>query len=126
GKTVEHKGKTFTPDMVLGPPRPGRKLVYTGDTKPCDAITELAKDCDVLIHDSTSALDLEEKANFYGHSSSRQAAEAAKEANAVKLFLTHISPRYDDTVQLELDAKTVFENSQVAEDFLEYDVKYKE
>ena len=44
GKTIEHDGKTFTPDMVLGPPRPGRKIVYTGDTKPCPAIVELAKD----------------------------------------------------------------------------------
>ena len=125
GKTVEHKGKTFTPDMVLGPPRPGRKVVYTGDTKPCDTIIEMAKDCDVLIHDATTSLDLEEKANFYYHSSSRQAAETAKKANASKLFLTHISPRYEETGQLEADAKAVFENSQVAEDFLEYDVKYK-
>jgi ribonuclease Z len=125
GMTVEHKGKTFTPDMVLGPPRPGRKIVYTGDTKPCEAIVELAKDCDVLIHDSTTALDLEEKANFYGHSSSRQAAEAAKQSKTAMLFLTHISPRYDETEQLEADAKAVFENSQVAIDFLEYDVKYK-
>lgn len=125
GMTVEHKGKTYTPDMVLGPPRPGRKIVYTGDTKPCEAIADMAKDCDVLIHDSTTALDLEDKANFYCHSSSRQAAEAAKTANAVKLFLTHISPRYDETEQLEADAKAVFANSQVATDFLEYDVKYK-
>ncbi|MDO9537064.1 MAG: ribonuclease Z [Thermoplasmata archaeon] len=126
GKNVEHKGKTFTPDMVLGPPRPGRKIVYTGDTKPCDSIIEMAKDCDVLIHDSTTALDLEDRANFYCHSSSRQAAEAAKNANAIKLFLTHISPRYDEVEQLEADAKAIFENSQVAEDFLEYEVKYKE
>ena len=125
GMTVVHNGKTFTPEMVLGPPRPGRKIVYTGDTKPTDAITDMAKDCDVLIHDSTTALDLEEKANFYGHSSSRQAAEAAKKANARMLFLTHISPRYDETAQLELDAKAVFENSLVATDFIEYDVKYK-
>jgi ribonuclease Z len=125
GKTVEHEGRTFTPDMVMGPPRPGRKIVYTGDTKPCDAVVEMARGCDVLIHDSTTALDLEEKANIYGHSSSRQAAEAAKKAGAAALFLTHISPRYDDTVQLEADAKAIFENSLVAMDFLEYDVKYK-
>jgi ribonuclease Z len=124
GKTVEIKGKTFTPDMVLGPPRPGRKIVYTGDTKPCEAIVEMAKDCDVLVHDSTTALDLEDKANFYCHSSSRQAADAAKKANARMLFLTHISPRYDETGQMLADAITVFENSQIATDFLEYDVKY--
>ena len=124
GKTIEHDGKTFTPDMVLGPPRPGRKIVYTGDTKPCQAIVDLAKDCNVLIHDSTTALDLEEKSNSYCHSSSAQAAQAAKDAGAVKLFLTHISPRYDEVEQLLADAKAVFENSEVAEDFAEYDVKY--
>ncbi len=126
GETVEHDGHTFTPDMVLGPPRKGRKLVYTGDTAPCEAVVELAKDCDVLIHDSTSAAELEEKANSYGHSSSRQAAETAKKANADKLFLTHISPRYEDTVQLEKDAIEIFENSEVATDFLVYEIKYKD
>jgi ribonuclease Z len=125
GKTVTYKGNTFTPDMVLGPPRPGRKIVYTGDTKPCEAIVQAAKGCDVLIHDATTALDLEEKANFYCHSSSRQAAEAAKQANARMLFLTHISPRYEEAAQLEADAKAVFGNSVAATDFLEYDVKYK-
>ena len=125
GKTIEHDGKTFTPDMVLGPPRPGRKIVYTGDTKPCNAIVELAKDCDVLIHDSTTAIDLEEKSNSYGHSSSAQAAQAAKDAGAVKLFLTHISPRYDETEQLLADAIAIFENTEVAVDFIEYEVKYK-
>ena len=124
GKTIEHDGKTFTPDMVLGPPRPGRKIVYTGDTKPCQAIVDMAKNCHVLIHDSTTALDLEEKSNSYGHSSSAQAAKAAKDAGAVKLFLTHISPRYDEIEQLLADAVAIFENSEVAEDFAEYDVKY--
>ena len=126
GETVEHGGKTFTPDMVLGPARKGRKIVYTGDTMPCQEITKAAKDCDVLIHDSTAAADLEDKANHYGHSSSRQAAETAKEANAGKLFLTHISPRYEEIEQLEQDAKDIFGNSTVAKDFLEYEVKYKD
>jgi len=125
GKNIEHDGKTFTPDMVLGPPRPGRKIVYTGDTRPCDAVLELAKGCDVLIHDSTTALDLQEKSNSYGHSSSAQAALAAKKSGTVKLFLTHISPRYDETEQLLADAVEIFENSEVAEDFTEYEVKYK-
>ena len=125
GKIIEHDGKSFTPDMVLGPPRPGRKIVYTGDTKPTQEIVKLAKNCDVLIHDSTTALDLEEKSNSYGHSSSAQAAQAAKDAGAVKLFLTHISPRYDETEQLLADAVAIFENSEVPDDFTEYEVKYK-
>jgi ribonuclease Z len=126
GQDVQHDGKTFTPDMVLGPPRKGRKIVYSGDTTPCESLVELAKDCDVLIHDATADAELEDKANTYGHSSSRQAADAAKRANADKLFLTHISPRYEDTAQLENDAKEIFGNSEVAVDFLEYVVKYKD
>ena len=126
GETVEHDGRTFTPDMVLGPPRKGRKIVYTGDTKPCEALQECGMDCDVLIHDSTTAADLEEKANKYGHSSSGQAAQAAVRLRARKLFLTHISPRYDEVEELENDAKAIFENSTVAEDFMEYVVKYKD
>ncbi|KYK30348.1 MAG: hypothetical protein AYK23_03670 [Candidatus Proteinoplasmatales archaeon SG8-5] len=89
-------------------------------------MVELGKDCDVMIHDATTAADLEEKANMYGHSSSSQAADMAKRANAGKLFLTHISPRYEDIAQLEADAKAIFDNSQVAEDFLEYQIKYKD
>ncbi|MCK4758202.1 MAG: ribonuclease Z [Thermoplasmata archaeon] len=126
GETVEVDGKTFTPDMVLGPPRKGLKLVYSGDTGPCDNIRELAKDCDVLIHEATADSSLEEKANEFGHSTARQAAEIAKEAGAKLLILTHISPRYDDSQIVLEDAKSVFENTIVAEDFSEFDIKYSD
>lgn len=126
GQTVSHDGKEFTPDMVMGPSRRGRKIVYSGDTKPCKAIEELAKDCDVLIHEATTDASLEEKANEYGHSSSRQAAECAKNAAARFLILTHISPRYDEPDSILADAKKIFENSVVAEDFFEFEIKYSE
>src|SRR3989441_1150935 len=69
---------------------------------------------------------LEEKANRYGHSSSRQAAELAKEAGVGLLILTHLSPRYEDPTSILQDAKAVFANVRVAEDFLEVDVPYPE
>jgi ribonuclease Z len=126
GETVVINGKTITPDMVLGPPRKGRKIVYSGDTIPCESVIELAKDCDVLIHEGTLDKSLSTKAKKYRHSTAREAAQIAKLANAKILFLVHISPRYEDTAILANEMKEVFENSHVATDLLVYDVKYSE
>src|SRR3989442_9981667 len=93
GDPVTIGGRTIRPKDVLGPPRRGRRIVYTGDTMPHEALVEMARRADVLIHDATSDAALEEKANRYGHSSSRQAAETAKEAGVGLLVLTHLSPR---------------------------------
>jgi ribonuclease Z len=123
GKSVAVNGKTISPEMVMGPPRKGRKIVYSGDTKPCDAVIELAAGSDVLIHDATLDQSLEDKAEAYDHSSSRQAAEVAKAAKVKMLFLIHISPRYRDADILEKEAQAVFPNSVAARDFLEFDVK---
>ncbi|MDI6916329.1 MAG: ribonuclease Z [Thermoplasmatales archaeon] len=123
GGNITVNGRRITSDMVLGKPRKGKKIVYISDTKPSGAIADFAKGSNVLIHDATADSSLEKKANKYGHSSARQAAMIAKKAGAKILFLTHISPRYEDAGVLEKDAKKVFPNSVVAEDFLEYDVK---
>jgi len=126
GETVRVGDRTIRPEDVLGPPRRGRKIVYTGDTMPHEALVEVARQADVLIHDATSDAALEEKANRYGHSSSRQAAEVAKEAGVGLLVLTHLSPRYEDATTILEDAKKVFGNVRVAEDFLGIDVPYPE
>jgi len=123
GENIIVNGRRITPSMVLGKPRKGKKIVYISDTKPSETIADFARESNVLIHDSTADSGLERKANKYGHSSARQAAVIAKKADAKLLFLTHISPRYEDATILEKDAKKVFPNSVVAEDFLEYDVK---
>lgn len=124
GESVQVGGRTVHPDDVLGPPRRGRKIVYTGDTMPHESLVEIARHADVLIHDATSDAALEEKANRYGHSSSRQAAEIAKEAGVGLLVLTHLSPRYEEPTKILEDAKKVFENVRVAEDFAEIEVPY--
>lgn len=124
GETIRIGDRTIRPDDVLGPPRRGRKIVYTGDTMPHDALVEVARQADVLIHDATSDAALEEKANRYGHSSSRQAAKVAKEAEVGLLVLTHLSPRYDDPTTILEDAKRIFGNVRVAEDFMELEVPY--
>lgn len=124
GETIRMGDLTIRPQDVLGPPRRGRKIVYTGDTMPHEALVEIAHHADVLIHDATSDTALEEKANRYGHSSSRQAAEVAREAGVGLLILTHLSPRYEDPKTILEDAKAVFPNVRVAEDFLEVEVPY--
>ena len=128
GETVSHDGRTFSPDMVLGPPRKGRRVVYTGDTAPSPAILELARGCDLLIHDSTSDAALAEKANKYGHSSNVQAAEAARDAGAVTLVLFHISPRFreEDSPRILEEARKVFPNTILASDLLELEVKLRD
>lgn len=124
GEVVHVGDRTIRPEDVLGPPRRGRKIVYTGDTMPHAALVEIARGADVLIHDATSDAALEEKANRYGHSSSRQAAEVAKEAGVGLLVLTHLSPRYEEPTTILADAKNVFGNTRVAEDFMEVEVPY--
>jgi ribonuclease Z len=124
GKVVTINGRMIQPEQVLGPARRGRKIVYTGDSMPHEALVTMARHADVLIHDATSDAALEEKANRYGHSSSRQAAMVAKEANVGLLVLTHMSPRYEDPTVLLDEAKAVFERVQLAEDFAEIELPY--
>ncbi|MEM2899264.1 MAG: ribonuclease Z [Thermoplasmata archaeon] len=128
GETIEYKGTKITPEMVIGPKRKGRSIVYSGDTRPCERIVELAKECNVLIHEGLVDDNLREKANEYGHSTITQAAEVAYRANVGKLFIVHISPRYklEDNPSLEEKARKVFPNTIVATDLMEYEVKYKE
>jgi ribonuclease Z len=124
GHAVTVGGRTIQPSEVLGPPRRGRKIVYTGDSMPHQTLIHMARGADVLIHDATSDAALEEKANRYGHSSSRQAAQVAKEAEVGLLILTHLSPRYEDPSTILGDAKVVFDRVMLAEDFAEIDVPY--
>ncbi len=125
GEKVEVDGKSITPKMVLGEPRPGRKITISGDTVPCNALISFAEKSDVLIHDATLDSSFKGKANEYGHSTVRQAGEIAKKARIEKLFLTHISPRYKNTDVLEKDAREVFPNAFVTYDFMEVEVKLK-
>ena len=126
GEAIDLDGREITPDMVLGPQRKGRSVAYSGDTRPVESLVELAKDCDVLIHEATLDESLEGKAESYGHSSSRQAAQIAKRANVRTLFLTHISPRYEDPSILLEQASKVFPNTRIAADLDEYDIPFRE
>ncbi len=112
-------GKTVRPEDVSGPPRRGRKIVYTGDTRPFDGFAAFAADADVVIHEATFEDGLAERAVADGHSTPSEAAAQAKVANAASLVLTHISARYAETTLLLEQARKIFPNTLVAEDFLE-------
>ncbi|MDW8040798.1 MAG: ribonuclease Z [Nitrososphaerota archaeon] len=119
-------GRIIKPEDVLGPSRPGRKIVYTGDTRPFEGLAEFAAGADLLIHDATLGDELAERAYEDGHSTPSQAAETAKKARVKKLVLTHISARYEDPRELLEQARKIFENTIVAEDFLLVDVPFSE
>ena len=119
GQEVEVNGKIIKPEQVLGPPRAGKKVTYSGDTKPCEKLIELAKDSDLLIHEATYEDADKEKAVEHCHSTSKEAAEIAKAANVKLLALTHISTRYTSDLNIKNEAQEIFENTIVAQDFTE-------
>jgi len=127
GETVEFRGETIRPEDAMGPPRPGRKIVYTGDTRPSDRIVEFSRGADVLIHDATFGSEFEEEAAEEGHSTVRQAAEIALKAGVRRLYLFHLSPRYEGREgELLKEARAVFPNSFLAEDLLSYEVPLRD
>jgi ribonuclease Z len=110
----------------MGPLRAGRKIVYTGDTKPFEAFAKFAEGADLIIHDCTFDDSLYERADVDGHSTPSQAASQAKAANAKRLVLSHISARYPDASQLLEQAKKVFPNTVLAQDFMELELPLNE
>jgi len=121
-KVTLPNGRVLEPERVVGPPRIGRKIVYTGDTRPFKELVEFAADADLLIHDSTLADELAEKADEDGHSTPSQGAGNAKKAKVKQLVLTHISARYDDSSLLLEQAQKIFMNTKVAEDFMKIEL----
>jgi ribonuclease Z len=115
-------GRVIKPEQVVGPPRPGRKIVYTGDTRPFKGFVKFAAHADLLIHDATLDDELTERAVEDGHSTPSQAAENAKKAKVKRLILTHVSARYDDTSVLLEQAQKIFKNTRVAEDFMKIEI----
>jgi ribonuclease Z len=111
-------GRIVKPEMVLGPPRSGRKIVYSGDTGQSENVVKLAENADLLIHEATFDDELTERAVEDGHSTPSMAAETAKKAGVKRLFLTHISARYKDANLLLEQARKTFVNTELAEDFL--------
>jgi len=119
-------GRVVKPDEVLGEPRPGRKVVYMVDTRPFPAAVEFARRADLLIHDGMFDDEMEEEGKMRGHSTTRQAARIAKEAEVDRLILVHISPRYLSIKEMLRQAREVFPNTRIARDLDVYEVPLKQ
>jgi ribonuclease Z len=112
GETVDG----VDPTTIVGPPRPGRKLAFSGDTRPCEALALAAEGAQLLVHEATFAIDEAERAYETGHSTASQAAGVAREAGVDLLALNHISIRYPQRV-IRDEAREIFAASVVPRDF---------
>ena len=122
GEEVEFEGRIIKPEQVLGEAKKGKKISYSGDTKPCEAMIRLARDSDILIHESTYEAEDYQRAVDNAHSTSVEAAEIAREANVNELVLTHISTRYTSDENIKSEAQKVFKNTKVARDYMKIDL----
>ena len=121
-------GRVVDGAALVGPPRPGRKVVVCGDTGRTPATVELAAGADVLVHEATFLRDQQERAVAAGHSTAAEAARVAREAGVGTLILTHISARYEGeapphAADLLAEAQAIFPNTLLARDFWSYEVQ---
>ena len=118
-------GLVIEPSELVGPRRPGRTVVITGDTRPCDNTTEAARGADLLVHEATFGDEEAERAIETGHSTAREAAVVAKRAGCRKLLLSHFSARYSrDAGDLETQARSEFSEVVIGRDGMVIDVPY--
>ncbi len=116
-------GRVVEPQEVVGPPRRGLKIVYSGDTRPCQSLVEVSKGADLLIHEATFSSKHEEEARLSFHSTASEAAEIALRASAKLLVLTHFSGRYRSADALLSEARKLFRRSYAAKDMLKIELK---
>jgi ribonuclease Z len=118
-------GRTVDPRVLVGPTRSGRRIVVSGDTRPCAATIEVAEGADVLVHEATFGDEEAPRAVETGHSTAREAAIVARTAGVRRLALTHFSARYSrETADLEREAKQEFPGVVLARDGMEIDVPH--
>src|SRR5213592_4927621 len=119
------KGETV--GLPVGRPRPGRSVVFTGDTRPCASVVAAAQGADLLIHEATFGEEEKDRAKETGHSTAREAAQVALAAHAKRLVLSHVSARYSISAEeLVQEARTVFPQTAVAKDGMTVEVPYAE
>jgi ribonuclease Z len=115
-------GRTIHPDQVLGPERPGTRLVHVGDVGRTDELVAAVCEADALIIEATYLEEEREMADQFAHLTARQAAELAVCAGVKHLILTHISRRYRERDVLA-EAQAIFPNTFVARDFDTFQVR---
>jgi ribonuclease Z len=113
------------PDRVLGPPRPGRKVVISGDTMPCQTLRIAAHRADLLLHEATFAEEERDRAAQTGHSTATEAAALARDAEVTMLALTHFSTRYPVGLLRE-EARAVFPRTVLPRDFDTVEIPFPE
>jgi ribonuclease Z len=118
-------GRTVEPSALVGAARSGRRVVITGDTRPCASTIEASRGADLLVHEATFADEEAERAKETGHSTAREAASVARDAGVRQLALTHFSARYSrDPSDLQREAREIFSNVVLARDGMEISVPY--
>jgi ribonuclease Z len=118
-------GRVVTPDAVLGPARPGRKLALAADTAPAASVLAAAREADLLVHEATFCEDERERARETLHSTAADAAEVARAADVVLLALTHLSSRYFGH-DVAREAREVFPDTVVPRDFDVIELPFRE
>jgi len=128
GETVElADGRKVSAEGIVGPKRPGRVIVFTGDTRPCAAVVDAAQGADLLIHEATFGEEEKERAKETGHSTAREAAQVALAAKARRLVLSHVSARYSISAdELVKEARDVFKETVVAKDGMTIEVPFSD
>lgn len=110
-------GRRIRPGDLVGPPRAGRRVVYTGDTRPSPETVRISRDADLLVHEATFTEEERNRARETGHSTAADAAGVAREAGVRRLVLTHVSARYAERpAQLLEEARAVFPRAELARD----------
>jgi ribonuclease Z len=126
GEAVQVGDRVVLPAEVVGEPRPGRLVVYSGDTRPVGTTADAALGADILIHEATFTEEEEARAHDTFHSTARGAALLAREAGVDRLVLTHVSARYaDNPAPLLAEAQPVFAETNVAYDGMCFEIGYK-
>lgn len=128
GESVElESGQLVDPAELVGPARPGRLVVLSGDTRPCNAVVDAAHEADLLVHDATFGEEEKDRAKDTTHSTAVEAAQVALAARVKRLILTHVSARYSTSArELEAEAQEVFPETIAAKDGMVAEVPFAE
>ncbi|MEM0123131.1 MAG: ribonuclease Z [Conexivisphaerales archaeon] len=122
GETVEFNSRTIKPEEVCEPPARPITVGISGDTAPTDSLVEFFTGVNLLIYESTFSSDLQDRAREMLHSTSIDAAHVALKSGAGYLIIYHFSERYRDVKLLESEAKSVFEKTTAARDFMKVEI----
>lgn len=125
GEAVTIEGRTYTPDMVLGPPRKGLKVCYSTDTRPVPQLVEFIRDADLFIGEGMYGDDESlPKAEEHGHMLFSEAAILARDGHVKELWLTHYSPSLHNPQEYLRHATAIFSNTQLGYDRLKTSLRF--